>query len=169
MSISDLGAIGEFVGSIVVAVTVIILIFQVRQNTAALEATSESEVSRDFARFHEVVAKDLELVELFEKAQFHENMKDVEIARYRWLIAELFYICESAYKRFRREQLTAETWETYVGNLLGHLENPIIREWWDMKYSPFPQEFRTAIEEARNSNQVVVHAIPHVGARQDPE
>ncbi len=166
MTIMELGSLGEFVGSVVVAVTVIILIFQVRQNTSALEAASESEVSRDFARFHEVVAKDVELVELFEKAHSPESMSDVEIARYRWLIAELFFICESAYKRFRRGQLTVETWNTYVGNILGHLENPITREWWDMEQSPFPREFRAVIEEAKNSTQVVVHTIPKISARQ---
>ena len=161
MSISDLGAIAELVGSVIVAITVILLIYQVRQNTSALEANSETELSRDFARFHGRVAENIELLELFLKAQSdHDQLSELQIVRYRWWVAELFYMVESAFKRYERGQITQTTWETYLKNILGHLENPIVREWWDTEMSPFPSEFRVAVNSARGNLELGVHKIP---------
>ena len=41
MTIFELGALGEFVGSIVVAVTLVVLIFQIRQNTRSVDESRQ--------------------------------------------------------------------------------------------------------------------------------
>ena len=163
MSIADLGALGEFLGSFIVAITVIVLIWQVRQNTSALESAAEYELSRAFGDLHGKTA-DRELSELFVKVQANKDnldeLTDLELARYRWWASEIFYIVESAYKRYHRGHLSDETWETYLDTVLSHLDNEIVSTWWDLEMSPFLPDFRKLVNEARAKSEPTRLQVP---------
>ncbi len=68
MTIMELGAIGEFIGAIVVVVTLIYLAIQMRQNTNVLKLNTARSVTEELQEMFSVLASNQELAEIFVKA-----------------------------------------------------------------------------------------------------
>ncbi|MCZ6460042.1 MAG: hypothetical protein O6766_11860, partial [Gammaproteobacteria bacterium] len=65
MSITELGALGEFLGSIGVLLTMVYLAVQIRQNTSTIRMNAEQEKSKWWNSFNQELALDGELIEIF--------------------------------------------------------------------------------------------------------
>jgi len=61
MTIFELGALGEFVGSIAVVGTFIYLALQIRANTHAVHSAAAQSVHENFATWYKLLAGDPEL------------------------------------------------------------------------------------------------------------
>lgn len=156
MSIADLGSLGELIGSLAVVVTLIFLTLQMRQNTSALESASESDAAMEFAGWNARMASDPTLIEMWEKAMGEETLSTVELARFRWIIAEFFYICEAQYRRRLRGLLTEETWQRQLDILIGFIRKKDIIDFWEnYPVSPsFQRYVRSQLGSARETSYV---------------
>ena len=76
MSISDLGAIGEFVASIAVLITLGYLAYQIRQNTRGMQMGQSQEFIRWNTELVEPLVAQRDLTELWE--QGHDNLSNLD-------------------------------------------------------------------------------------------
>ena len=73
MSIQELGALGEFIGSIAVLVTLVYLAIQIRQNTRSIEE------SQRMARVEAMVTRNTNMENALIASALSEDMSDIEM------------------------------------------------------------------------------------------
>ena len=144
-----LGNYGEFVGAIAVVATLLYLSIQIRQNSNTIGGGTEMDLARELAAWHARVTADPDLMVLYEKGATNERMSEAETTRYRWLIAELLYIYEGAYRQHKRGLISDESWHQYVISTIGLLRPDVISAWWEQRTSALSDEFFTYIETRR--------------------
>ena len=144
-----LGSYGEFVGAIAVVATLLYLSIQIRQNSNTIGGGTEMDLARELAAWHSRVTSQPDLIGLYEKGATNESMTEAETLRYRWLIAELLYIYEGAFRQHKRGLISDESWNQYVVSTIGLLRPDVIRAWWEQRTSALSDEFFTYIETRR--------------------
>lgn len=85
MTIQELGSLGEFIGSIAVVITLVILVFQVRGARTELSRQMTRDIKRHNNEAFHQLTQDAELAELHVRAQrdFH-SLSETE--RVRWIL-----------------------------------------------------------------------------------
>ena len=87
------------------------------------------------------------LSELYDKAaQEPENLDENERAKFLWLIAQLFLIYEGQFHLYKKGFLAEPAWHAKEQLMLGLLQNPVVRPWWDSRVSPMSPEFFDYLE-----------------------
>ncbi|MGR8949144.1 MAG: hypothetical protein ACU84Q_13935 [Gammaproteobacteria bacterium] len=162
MNWEAVGATAEMLGATGVIVTLVYLAVQVRQNTAALQSTSEADLAKSYAHWHSMPATDPELGRCFDLGSSGQHMTDEELRRFRWYVATFFYLCEAAYCHYARGQISQETWDANVHSLLRLLANDLTREWWDSRVSQFSPGFRNFLNDARTSAKYAVSELSEI-------
>jgi len=146
-----LGNIGDFVGGIGVAPTLLYLVVQIRQNTRQIEhnselvrASAELETARLMADWHGTVADSPDLVRIWgaHMADGAAALAGEDRARLVWLIAQYFTIVEGLYHQHLRGFLSSDSWSPYERTLSGLLRKPLASEFISSPTSAFSGDFR---------------------------
>ena len=167
MSIQEWGSLGELIAAIATIATLAFLAVQIRNGTAAARTTAELELSQQFAAWHARAAMQPDLQRIWDEAAIDfGRLGPDEVRRFRWLVAELFLVFESAYFAYRGGFLSEASCNTKVDTIIGLLANPIILEWWEDRFTPFSEEFREHVDAARTgANASWVHrSVSQTGA-----
>jgi len=147
LTLQDLGSIGELIAAIATIATLAFLAAQIRQSNQAGRTAAELELPQRFAEWHARVSAQPELARIWDAAaDDFESLEPDEIRRFRWIVAELFLVFESQYYAYRGGLLSEPSWQIKRETILGLLENPILREQWVSRMTPFSEEFRQEIE-----------------------
>ena len=102
MNWDAIGAVAEFVGSVVVVVTLIYLTSQLRQNTKALRSTGYASVHQQEDSLLAEMARDPVLARLNEKAaEGIENLNEAERLQWSWLGRRIVYLFQ--YFHYQRQ------------------------------------------------------------------
>ncbi len=162
MTLTDLGSLGEFVGSIAVLVTLILLLLQLRENTSTLQSTAASDLSRQIASWHGRAASNTDILRVWDLGVSDSLIEPVDIARFKWFVAEYILLCESAYFRHQRGQLIDETWESYLSAVLGFLDIDVISDAWEKNEVAMSHSYKEHVNEARLTGRAR-HTMPVPG------
>ena len=133
MSIIELGALGEFLGSIAVVVTLIYLAIQVRQNTAIAESTAMQAFwsSSSSGRFELINNRDLaELVPAMTidpKLLTEENWVRVGL-----FIEKMFRQYQMTFLLHKRGVIDHDIFNVEMQTCAGFLKFPGLKQWWDV-------------------------------------
>jgi hypothetical protein len=152
MTIMELGALGEFLGSIVVIVTVLYLAAQVRQNTA--QQKREETVSIQHGQ-NAVVAQmiDPTLVRAYARAANGDTPASTE-DRARAIVWVILYLnhFQIVYDLHHEGTLDAERYELWESWAVGIVAGKGIREWWDAEAgkTAFMPKVRALIDDRLN-------------------
>ena len=149
MSIQDLGAIGEFIGSIGVIITLIYLAVQIRANTNATQGNTELDIGRELAAWTARMTSDLRLQNIYDRITRNEDVSPEEAYTYVWAQSGFFFLCEGWYRQYARGLIPHSSWEPVAQALVGILRVPYMSSWWETRASPFSEEFRNHIDELR--------------------
>jgi hypothetical protein len=149
MSITELGALGEFVGSILTIATLIYLAMQLRQNTA--QQRREEIVAIQHGQ-NSVLAQlqDAKVVRAYARAADGDHPASIEDRAMAiiWVIQYLnhFQIVHEAYLTGTINEESYERWAGFVANFVAPKG---IREWWDGESGrlAFSPEIRNLIDE----------------------
>ena len=145
MSIMELGALGEFVGSLVVVVTLIYLARQIRQNTDVTRSAAASELSSSQVAFFMQVAASPDLAKVVKIARQDPGaLSEIEIVQYEFHTGAVFSLMEGAYKQFQLGFLRETGWKPYERVIKDFLSNPISHNWWVNSPVVFSPEFEAA-------------------------
>ena len=147
MTISDLGSLGEFVGSIAVVVTLIYLTTQLRQNTRAIRAAATQALDKSITDNIALWASSRETAVLMERGlEAYESLSEEESIHFHTLISVFFLSMDSNFWSHRNSLIPDELWER---------ENAVIRAWvntpggriaWERKRSQVSRPFREYVE-----------------------
>ncbi len=156
MSILELGALGEFFGSIGVIATLIYLAIQIRSNTRTTKANASFQATHSWA---EVTQRLSELpddqfgpiTKLFAADMTADKLTREEYERVRLTCRNFYQRLEGQYYLFKYGLLESGVWEVRSAIGAGMVRaNPMLREWWATDTSPlnYSQEFVNVINGA---------------------
>ena len=152
MNWEAIGAVGEVTGALAVLFTLFYLGMQIRQNSNAMRASTELEVSRQYTDFVRRLSMDDQLRKIWNKiADAPNSLNDDERARYLWAMSEFFHMSEGVFRQYKTGFLAHESWSEYERTLVGMLQAPLVRDWFIDNHAPFSREFRRHIESMIDS------------------
>jgi hypothetical protein len=145
-------AIAEWLGVILIIVSLVYLALQIRQNTATVSAATELETSRQWSDFHARIAHSDNMADIWDKGLTNtDTLAPSEKRKFVWLVAEYFFLVESLFRQRQLEFISQDTWRQHQGVAAGLLLHPVIESWWKSGVSPFSPEFVSAIDAARST------------------
>jgi len=150
MSINELGNLGEFVGSLGVIISMLILAYQIRANTVLIRRQGrEANLEAQYRVFSRLIDHP-ELAAIVEDpAASIGNLEPGEALRLRLVVADWFITLQVAF--FRAEELRDNyPKEQVISQMLQLLAKPIVKEYWDQFESSgmMRPEFQKAVREA---------------------
>lgn len=116
LTLSEWAAIGEMVGTVAVFISLIFVVFSIRQNTAALHGSTENILFERIAETSAQVIADPTLAAIIVKRRERsEDLTPVEAVR--WEKYQLVHLdmWALAYNRHRRGLLATDQWEAWDG------------------------------------------------------
>ncbi len=150
LTIQDLGALGELLGSVAVLVTLIYLALQTRQNTAAIQA--QIEVATISANTNHImsVATSSELADAIrqDRDKFADHTTaDVQVT-YQFEAAVRLFAWE--FQQSQQGLFTTQEELVMASVVRGWLlDSHIFPEWWEGRKPAYPPEFVEFVEEQR--------------------
>jgi len=146
VTIAELGSLGEFVASVGVLITLIFIIVQIRQNTAAVTRASIRQSNEGNSRALKSLL-DEDVSELFIKGlKSLDSLSEVERYRfdnafYQWLSAQ-----EQAFLDRREGALSGDSFVTYENVVPGFLITVGGKKWWEERCVWFAPSFRDDVD-----------------------
>ena len=163
MNWEAVAAVADWLGVILIIVSLIYVALQIRQNTQMVRAATELETGRHWSDLHARVAHSPDMVDIWDTGLTDpERLTPTEKRRFIWFVAEYFFTVENFYRQHKVGFLSVETWSQHEAAVAGLLLHPILQRWWDSGVSPYSQEFRKAIDERRKAlgDDAVWHYTP---------
>ncbi len=147
MTISDLGNIGEFLGSIAVLISLIYLAIQVKSSTEATKMSTYQSVVSDFGALNRSMAGTPDLSILFVNAMedFHTLNAD-EKARVSQLFFVAFHYFENMYYQNQKGYLEDDVWLGWKRLMLTYYSRPGFQTWWSIRRDVFSASFAVFLE-----------------------
>jgi len=143
MDLATLANLGEFVGGLVVMVSLVYLAHQVRQNTRSLRTENYARILDRMSTLQSKIAADADLNRIvMVGAQSPGALTRSERVRFTWAMYELLGAAEFMYHQAHEGALPGEVWERWKATLVWWLAFPGIRIWWAAKPSPFSVGFQ---------------------------
>ena len=130
MSILELGALGEFIGSIGVIASLIYLAVQIRQNSVSSKAQAVQSASDIMINLSLELA-DESWTELINRASDHfDALPPGERGRIGWLWFAVMRGTETLYRHYLEGNVDEQTWETYATAVQHNARMSGFRRWW---------------------------------------
>jgi hypothetical protein len=156
MSISELGSLGEFIGSLLVLATLLFLSLQMRQNTNAMNASMAADITAHFIANTHLMINNSELAELFIKTQFKGEWDSLDAKDFVKLINYSMATLKSgdfAHYQWSKGNLDDDLWMGTAETLIQGFSlpnHPWVKTWEVTKnfYTPKFQAYIESIQPA---------------------
>ena len=130
MTILELGAIGEFVGSLAVISTLVYLAMQIRQNTASNSVAAKLDTTRQYADYIDFLLLNPGLLELNVKGMRGEELSPDESVRFAMMLSKAFWYFASMHYQYRMGAMSADEWVQSDSTIERYCSSPGVRIWW---------------------------------------
>lgn len=143
MNLEQIGILAEILSAAAVAVTVLFLVFEVRQNTRALRAQSMNAANEAFNTINLQVASSTEQAQIYLVcSQDYENAPQEMKVQFNFTCMSLFRIFESIYLQVHMGVGDPRLWEAEERSVQALVSMPGIQQWWRDNTFSFSNEFR---------------------------
>jgi len=150
MSWEAASAIAEWIGVILIIVSLVYVALQIRQNTKTISAATELETGRMWSEFHSRVASSPDLADIWDKGLTDpDTLSAAEKRRFIWFVAEYCFVVENLYRQRNLGFLSHETWTQHESTIAGLLLHPMLDRWWESGVSPYSAEFKRVVDQRR--------------------
>ena len=146
MTILELGAIGEFVGTLAVIATLVYLALQIRQNTASNRVAAKLEITRQYADYVDFLLLNPGLMELNNKGMNDQELDPDESQRFIMMLSKAFWYFSSMHYQYRMGAMSAGEWIQSDSLISQYCSSPRVRRWWDANRTRYGEEFRAFID-----------------------
>ncbi len=147
MNWDAVSAVAEWLGVILIVVSLVYVARQIQQNTDTMKSATELETGRMWSEFHARMAHSEDMTDIWDKGLTQPDcLSPPEKRRFIWLVAEYFYLVENLYRQRQLGFLSLETWSQHEQTVTGLLNHPVLNRWWGSGVSPYSAEFRAAID-----------------------
>ncbi len=150
MNWDAVSAVAEWLGVILIVVSLVYVARQIQQNTDTMKSATELETGRMWSEFHARMAHSEDMTDIWDKGLTQpDTLSPPEKRRFIWLVAEYFYLVENLYRQRQLGFLSLETWTQHEKAVTGLLNHPLLNRWWASGVSPYSAEFRATIDAGR--------------------
>jgi len=147
MEIQTLGAIGEFVSSLVVVVTLIYLAIQLRQTKLTVQSSSWQNGVNSIIDGNFRLAEDEQLLEIFQRGMADPDaLSSAEQLRLALVLASFLHIFHKWYLDNEKGLVDEHAWRGEKASMVGLLSTPGGTRWWREFQVPFTPEFRAYVD-----------------------
>jgi hypothetical protein len=156
MSLSDLASIGSFVSGVAVAVTLVLLLLQMRQNTRAVRAAASQEHT---AAYHSLTTH------LIDSSAFaniwrrgidrFDTLTDDERVSFFAFLSALFRFFEASRLQWKHGQLDKEHWHNIESNIRACAPIVGVQEFWKVRGDWHSPEFRLWFESLPRTSKPI--------------
>ncbi len=147
MTISELGSLGEFLGSIAVVITLVYLSTQLRQNTRAIRAAATQALDQSVTQNIAMWSTSRENAVLMERGLHSpEALSEEESIHFYTLISAFFLTMDSSFWSHENGLLPDELWDREQEVIRAWLNEPGGRIAWQRKRSQITRPFREYVE-----------------------
>ena len=146
MTILELGAIGEFVGSLAVIATLVYLALQIRQNTASNRVAAKLETTRQYADYIDFLMLNPGFLELNNRGLRGEDLDPDEMQRFTMMLSKAFWYFASMHYQYRMGAMSADEWIQSESTIDRYCSSPGVRRWWDDNRERYGREFGAFVE-----------------------
>ncbi len=128
MNWEAIGAMGEVVGALVVAVTLAFLVVQVRQNSKATNATITAGNIMGFNELNCMLATHPHLAEIFDRGSMDPSrLTAAEAYSYTWIVRSFLNLFLNLYDQFLQGTCPAPLWNRHAMELQTFAQSPGVR------------------------------------------
>ena len=131
MTLAELGAIGEFVGSIAVLFSLIYLALQIRQNTKSNLINAKLEAMKVQTEFFDTLLFHGDTDELYSRGnQDYLSLSEADKRRYSIIVAKMCSAQTTMVYMHKSGMFEADTWQEYERNMRRTHSRPGFQQWW---------------------------------------
>jgi len=150
VDISELGALGEFLSSIVVMVTLIFFVAQMRQSAKLMRRANARHTNDAHSRAL-VALLDEGVSEIFIRGlNSLESLSEVERYRFDNAFVNWLAACEEAFTDHREGALDSDQFVRFANAVPGYLTTPGGRQWWKESRTWLGPAFREDVDRMCN-------------------
>jgi len=150
MNWEAVSAVADWLGVILLVISLGYVALQIRQNTRTVRAATELETARQWSEFHARIAHSCDMADIWDKGLTNaEKLTAKEKRKFVWLIAEYFFLVESLFRQRQLDFLGRDSWEQHQRTVAGLLLHPLVKSWWESGVSPYSPAFRAAVDTAK--------------------
>ncbi len=157
MTIAELGALGEFVASFGVLITLIYLAIQMRQNTKAVRLSTAHAVTEELQDMFSLLTSDEGLCDVFIEAAQNEELSGVTRVRFNTFMSNVVRVYENAYLQNRDQAVNTDHWAGIVRMMIDVTAMPAFASYWEDRRYWFSEEFQL------HMNTEIIAAPPKAG------
>jgi hypothetical protein len=155
MDLATLANLGEFVGGLVVMVSLIYLAYQVRQNTLSLRTENYARILDRMSTIQAQIATDGNLNRIVVRGcQDPEGLTPSERIRFTWAMYELIGAGEFMFHQGQEGTLPEDVWERWKATIVWWLSFPGVRLWWAARPSPFSRSFEGFVDDVLRAHPI---------------
>jgi hypothetical protein len=155
MSITELGALGEFISSIAVVVSIVYLSIQIRSNTRTARASATFDGLHSWAEFNSQATFQSEewhelLLRAMDPDAQEDDFTDPEWSRVSIGFRAILQKLEGQYYLYRYGLMEVDIWEKRSRVARGMINTPLLRSWWNNErvMATFSDAFVEAVDAA---------------------
>ena len=148
MTISDLGNIGEFIGSIVLVISVLYLAVQVRLNAKAERNSAMQNILTGSADANNSVARDTELAGIMVKGfNSPDSISEIERFRFHAFLVALYHHLDGAFQMHKSGLLEDEIWSKFDYEAPLWLHIPVVNAWYETDRNRLSPSFQAYLDK----------------------
>ena len=148
MNWEAIGAIGDFMGGIVVIVSVAYLAVQIRGDARAKRSATTHAQSQANAGFASTLATGPEVAELYLRGMHDFSLlQGPELVRFSALMIHMFRLYEDQFLQLTAGDLDPQVWHGFDAAISDFCSLPGLQAWWKTRSRWFSEQFQSLIEE----------------------
>ena len=147
--IEVLGSLGSFVGGFGVIISVIYLALQIRQNTKSLSSAAYQQIVASISDWSREVAMDPATVHIITSGINGDGeLTPAELAQFDLLMVSLLRNYENVHFQYLSGALPESSWMGWSSRILGTLNNPGAKCWWQRQKGAYAQSFQQFVDSS---------------------
>jgi hypothetical protein len=145
-----IGAIGDFLGSIGVLISLVYLAFQTRAGAAETRDASIHSVMQLAIQFR-AESYTGDLAEIRMKAALNEPMQPLEVLKFEGYLSALFELNELVFVQYQKDKLDPEYFEAWERRTKAAVSVPRVQQFWAKTKTGYRESFVKYIDELMQS------------------
>ena len=153
MKLEKLALIAEIMGSVAIVVTLIVLLVEVRANTAAIQAATYQNVVDSITTGLSLRGTDPDVARIWDAGTVGEHLEPIDQNRYFNLVGANMRRFENAFYQYQIGGIEESQWrpiERIIGSLLN---TPGHKKWWMDSRFVFSVEFQELADQLLEPDQ----------------
>ncbi len=147
MPLDQLANIAEVLGILVVAITLIFLAVQMRQNTKAIRSTATQNVHEMIEALYRPAIENADVADILIRGMRDPTtLSEVETARFFLYWMHSIFGLQNWFYQWREGALDEGIWSSYSQVLTDLYQTPGIRDFWEQRRHYFSDDFRVYLE-----------------------